>query len=339
MRIIIATGIYPPHIGGPAQYAKGLEEALSMNGIGVRVLTYRLERGLPTGLRHLLFFMRVLFALPRYDAVIALDTFSVGFSTVCAARLLGKKVIIRTGGDFLWEGYVERTGDKILLRNFYETTRRKWNLKERLIYRLTKWTLQNVNALVFSTKWQREIFEKAYNLDPKKSKIIENFYGSKLKSEDPRTNTRAKTFVAGTRSLKWKNLDTLERAFDEAKVKDPQLFLDTGNLPYEQFLDKIKHSYAVILVSLGDISPNMILDALRFGKPFILTRETGLYERLKDVGLFVDPLDRKDIESKILMLADSSKYEIYKRKSELYSFTHSFEEIAAEFLQILENKS
>jgi hypothetical protein len=32
MRIIIATGIYPPEVGGPALYAKGVKESLERAG-------------------------------------------------------------------------------------------------------------------------------------------------------------------------------------------------------------------------------------------------------------------------------------------------------------------
>lgn len=58
----------------------------------------------------------------------------------------------------------------------------------------------------------------------------------------------------------------------------------------------------------------MILEAIRFNKPFITTRETGIYERLKDVGLFVDPENTKDITEKILFLADPDNYASQKTR-------------------------
>ena len=63
MKILIATGIYPPDIGGPAQYARGVEEAWKKEGHEVKVLAFRLERKIPTGIRHLYYFFRVLFSL------------------------------------------------------------------------------------------------------------------------------------------------------------------------------------------------------------------------------------------------------------------------------------
>lgn len=177
MKIIIATGIYPPAIGGPAQYAKNLAEEFTQHSHRVRVLMYKLENYLPTGVRHLCFFLKMLLALPGVDFILALDTFSVGWPAVLAAKLCGKKIIIRTGGDFLWEGYVERTGDLVLLREFYQTRRDKWNGKERLIFKLTRWTLKNCSAVVFSSKWQKEIWLAPYELSGKRLRIIENCYG------------------------------------------------------------------------------------------------------------------------------------------------------------------
>ena len=55
MKILIATGIYPPDIGGPATYSKLLKEELSKRGLKVDILTYGpagISRKIPKGLRH-----------------------------------------------------------------------------------------------------------------------------------------------------------------------------------------------------------------------------------------------------------------------------------------------
>src|SRR5689334_19581708 len=121
MRILISTGIYPPKIGGPAQYSKNLKETLEKKGNRVSLKTFDIEDRLPTGVRHLYFFLKIIPALLASKAAIILDTYSVGFPTVLACKLFGKKGVIRTGGDFLWEQYVERTGKKVLLSDFYES--------------------------------------------------------------------------------------------------------------------------------------------------------------------------------------------------------------------------
>jgi hypothetical protein len=61
MKILIATGIYPPKIGGPAQYALNLKNEFEKMGHGVRVKTYGIEGKLPTGFRHLFFFFKIIY--------------------------------------------------------------------------------------------------------------------------------------------------------------------------------------------------------------------------------------------------------------------------------------
>lgn len=329
-KILICTGIYPPRVGGPAQYALEIEKEFKSQGHKVRVITYRLERFLPPLIRHELFFWRTLFLLPGVDLVIALDTFSVGWPAAMAARLMGKKIIVRVGGDFLWESYVERTGDLVLFSNFYRTRKDKLNWKERTVFGITLWTLHNMKAVIFSTAWQKRIFEEAYSLDSGKNFIVENFYGEKL----PPVQKKGRVFVAGTRQLKWKNLERLKAAFAEAQKVDPTISLDLSNAPYQEFLQKIREGYAVILTSLGDISPNMILDALRSNTPFVLTRENGLDDRLGSVGMRVDPENIDDIKRGILALADRATHAQQKAQVEGFRHAHNWQQITHEFLAV-----
>jgi len=333
MKIIIATGIYPPDIGGPAQYAKNLKVEFEGLGHQVKMLTYQLEKKMPTGVRHFWFFLRCLLTFPRSDLVIALDTFSVGLPAVMAAKIFGKKIIIRTGGDFLWEQFVERTGDLVLLKDFYQTRLDKLNLKEKIVFKLSRWTVCNVSRLIFSTDWQRKIWLSVYGFDEAKTTIVENYYGTKELSFPP----SEKNFLAGSRPLKWKNTARLEAAFNKTRIKNAKIVYDDTTKPFEKFMDKVAHCYAVILVSIGDISPNLILDAIRHNKPFILTKETGFYDKLKDIGLFVDPENIDDIADKILYLADEKNYVQCRKKIENFNFIHTWTQIADEFLVVCRN--
>ena len=60
MKILICTGIYPPEIGGPAQYAKNLSEFWQKEGHRVNVKVFSRFNFLPTGLRHLVYFFNIL---------------------------------------------------------------------------------------------------------------------------------------------------------------------------------------------------------------------------------------------------------------------------------------
>ncbi|MDP3763198.1 MAG: hypothetical protein Q8Q92_00860 [bacterium] len=330
MRILIATGIYPPEIGGPAEYAKNLKEVWSKYGHKVTVRVFSQFSFLPTGVRHLVYFCYILPAVLKADFILTLDTFSAALPSVLAAKMLGKKIMLRTGGDFLWESYVERTGESVLLIDFYKTCLDNFSIKERKVFKLIKFVLKNVNAIIWSTEWQKNIFMEPYKLMQQKHFIVENYYGPKVASQEP----VKKNFIAATRKLKWKNIDSVKKVFTQKEVTESGAILDTEIVPHDEFLDKLSHSYAVIIASLGDISPNTILDAIRSNKPFILTRENGLYNRIKDISLFIDPQNPEDIKNKVLWLAKPENYEEQKQKIERFTFTHTWEEIGREYLAV-----
>jgi glycosyltransferase involved in cell wall biosynthesis len=330
MRILISTGIYPPQIGGPAQYAFNLKKSFESMGHAVTVKTFGIERKLPTGIRHIFYFFKILPSVLLSNKIVVLDTFSAGFPTVLLAKIFGRETLLRTGGDFLWERYTERNKKKVLFKDFYNTEQQNFSLYEKIIFWVTKFTLKNASRVIFSTTWQMNIFSNAYDLEPRRLRIIENFYGAKEVSSEP----SSKTFLASTRKLVWKNLDMVKKVFDRVRdsYRDVDVFLD--ELPYESFLNKMKESYAVVLLSLGDISPNMILDAIRLNKPFVCTKENGLMDRIAGVGVYVDPLNEEEIIEAIKYLLIPENYKKEKQKIESFNFTHTWDEIAKDFLQI-----
>lgn len=333
MRITLVTGIYPPEIGGPAEYAENLSKVWIASGHIVSVKVFSSFNFFPTGVRHLVYFFYILPSVIRSDVIIALDTFSVALPAVVASLIFGKKIILRTGGDFLWEAYVERTGDLVLLKDFYNNSQSKISLKEKIIFKLIQFVLNKVSTVVWSTEWQKNIFMQPYGLQNQKHFIVENYYGEKSFG----VLATNKVFVGTTRNLKWKNLSMLKKVFQSEEIVYANAELDTTPLAHSEFLEKIKSSYAVVVASLGDISPNTILDAIMVGKPFIVTKETGLYERIKDVAVFVDPQSPEDIKEKVLWLNNEANYQMQKRKIEAFTFTHTWDEMAEEYLNIVKS--
>lgn len=339
MKILIASGIYPPDIGGPAQYARNLYETWKGQGHEVKVAAYRWERVAPSPLSNFLYLTKVLRKAWKADLVLVLDTWNAAVPTMIVCALLHKRYMIRTGGDRLWETYIERTGDLVLFKDFYSTRidagLTRLSFRERLIYKYGGMALRKATAVIFSTEWQKGIFEKAYGLDPKKDHIVENYCGDRLSP----VATENRKFLASTRILKWKNVELLKDAFHDAKAEIkrrglPDIDLDTSKAMYSNFIERMRNSYAVILVSLGDISPNMIFDAIQTGTPFILTKETGITNRVKDAALFVNPLDKQDIIDNIVWLSDPANRSVQAEKVRKVTFTHLWEEIAEEIMEI-----
>src|SRR3989339_689926 len=286
LNILICAGIYPPDIGGPAKYAKNLTDEFSRNGNKVKVLAYGMEKKMPIGARHFWYFLRTIFALPKADLIIGLDIFSTGFPAVLAGKIFGKKTILRVGGDFLWETYIESTGHLIKLKDFYEKQPRL-SLKFKIIALLQKFALKNTSALAFNTGWQKDFFEKIYKLNPRKNFIIENFYPEKSVVAERINKANEFNFLFAGRKIKFKNLKLLEEVFENLKSAGIKVRLDVvDNLTYEELQEKIKNSYAVITTSVSDFAPNFIVESLSYNKPFILTKECGLVKKLVGLGIF-----------------------------------------------------
>lgn len=332
MLILITTGIIFPEIGGPAKYVKNLARELEKLGFKVKILGYNIEKRLPLGIRHFLYFFRAFFYSIFADLIIGLDIFSTGFPAVLASKILKKKIILRVGGDFLWETYVERTGNLITLEKFYER-QPNLSLKHKIIAFLQKWTLKNASALAFNTSWQKNLFTKIYNLNPKKTFVIENFYPSKVK--DIKSDIKEKVFLFAGRKIKFKNLKLIEKIFEELKKEGKDVKLEiVDNLSHDDLQERIKKSYALIVPSISDFAPNFIIEGLAFDKLFILTKNCGLVEKFKDIGIFIDPFNKEDIKNKILFLSDEKNYKEYQKRIANFNFTHSWQEIAKEFIEI-----
>ncbi len=238
MNIILATGIYPPDIGGPATYVRHLAEELSKRGEDVTVLTYGMENGKLSPRRQsfagqgmengwkviqiskaggpLLRWRRYAQALKEYGS--AADIVECFSSVSCGiplkmAKLTKPKKILRLGGDFTWERYTD-LGRRRTLKDFTLTHRSLKFPMARL--------LKIFDHIVFSTQFQERLYEQAYRGMPKHS-VIENALPLPLPPEGEggrgdggvaRIHQKHDPFrlLYLGRFVKFKNLDRLLRA-------------------------------------------------------------------------------------------------------------------------------
>lgn len=328
MRIVIATGIYPPEVGGPSYYAVGLAEALKRVGHDVDVSTYGWLKKLPIGLRHVAYAFKLFPKALSADAVIALDTFSVAVPAALVCLVIRTPLVIRTGGDFLWEQYLERTNELIPFPHFYDVPH-PLSFKETWIFRLTRFALRH-SHIVFSTEMQRDVWLTPYDIDPARTHIIGNAVEPSLKSEEPRT----KNYLWHVRPIAVKNGARLHAAFTKAKTAHPDIVLEEGTMSKEKLLERMKSCYAVVLPSVTEISPNYILDALRFKKPFIMDKYSGLAKELGPYGTLVDPLDESGIARAIARLAEPEGYTEAKAKAARFSMVRTYDDVAKDFLAL-----
>lgn len=120
MKVVFATGIYPPDIGGPATYVSRLAPAVAARGHAVEVITYanrpepvggppdgipvrRVRRSQPLPLRYAAYFAAVRRGARGADVVFLQDPISSGLPGLAAARSLGLPAVLKVVGDLAWE--------------------------------------------------------------------------------------------------------------------------------------------------------------------------------------------------------------------------------------------
>ena len=117
MRILIASGIYPPEGGGPSIYSRAMARALVSMGHAVTVIAYgedkssmddgwrviRVSRRGGALIRYIRFFLSAWRALKSIDVVFMQGAVSEGLSTTLAASLRRVPTVLRVPGDYAWE--------------------------------------------------------------------------------------------------------------------------------------------------------------------------------------------------------------------------------------------
>lgn len=319
MKVVLATGIYPPEIGGPATHAQALAEEFAKRGNEVVIVTYVAKseiRNLKSETRWRVVsvskfgglvcrWRRYAKALKKHasdaDAVIAFSSVSTGVP-LWLARLKKPKKILRLGGDFFWERYTDHGGRKTL-RGFYTS--------RSFVFRCSSfvmgWILHQFDHIVFSTKFQEGIYEQQYKNLPSHF-VIENaspaISGQRSAIRIPHQPFRL-LFMG--RFVGFKNLPVLLEA---ASNLEGVTLTMVGDGPLLQKLEaksyKLKATFLppvhgeeklrmfaehdlLVLPSLTEISPNIALEARASGLPVLLTEETGLSGNLRQ-GMVVRDL-------------------------------------------------
>lgn len=318
-------------VGGPFQYGPRLKDEFQSLGHEVTLVSYgKIEKFLPIGLRHLYFLIKIIWPVFRADYILTLDTYSVGVPTIFVASMLNRKTIVRVGGDYFWSAYVNRTGEKISLREFYKSLP-KLSWKERVILSLTKKLLNRATFLAFNTEWQNKIWKDFYGFRQEKAGVIRNFIPKKKEFSAPQN----RDFIWAGRVIPEKNLETLKKVATRVSAKYTnfklKLVFDKG---HDEVLEILRTSYAAVSAAFSDICPNFILEAVSFNKPFIMTKETGFPEIYPQGGIFVDPFDEDAWVRAFETMLDNGSYNTLLRELKTLSPRHSWKDLAEEYLGI-----
>lgn len=253
MKVVFATGIFPPDIGGPATYVKGMAQALLSNGTAVEVVTYgadrqpcdpfpveRVSRDRPLPLRYTAFFLRVRDSLSRDGVVYLQDPVSSGLPGILAASSKRRPSVLKVVGDLAWE-----IGREMHL----------------LDDEIDVFQMKNYSALIMALKWAERFVAKratriitpsrylkelvmGWDIPAEKIDVVYNSTvpaeGNALSKEEARSSLGVDgdplLFSAG-RLAPWKGFDTLIDAMPDILGRRPNArLLIAGSGPEEESL-------------------------------------------------------------------------------------------------------
>lgn len=337
-KILITTPFFPPNVGGPAEHSKNIFDNFKLK-YNVEVVIFSRYLNLPTIIRHLFFLIEIFKKIRDKDLIFCFDSFSAAIPTILASIFCNKKVILRIGGDLVSEQYCEV--ELLSLDDFYKKLINKdikLNLKLKIKLYLQKFVIQKSYGIIFTSVWQKNIYDNYYKL-PKNIYIINNpLPNNKTILMNINNNEINKNlFLSITRNISFKNLSNLRKAFELAKKEKTELILETKNINKELLLKKMSLSRAYICASIYDISPNTVLESFSLNLPCILTKNTGFYELLKDKGVcrFIDPLNIEDIKNAIIEMTDDNEYFKYKNNLKNFIWTETWDSIYKKYDKII----
>ena len=171
-RVLIAAGLFPPDIGGPATYAAMVAKRLPEHGMAVTVLPYGEVRSVRKVFRHLMYTWRLWQQSKGTDVVYALDAMSVGWPALIVSRLRRIPLVVRLGGDYAWEQGSQRFGVTDTLDEFTKQGPKAYGWRVRLFAWLQRSVVKRAARVIVPSKYLRSIVIQWPGVNPNRIEVV-----------------------------------------------------------------------------------------------------------------------------------------------------------------------
>jgi glycosyltransferase involved in cell wall biosynthesis len=304
-KILIATGIYPPSVGGPATYSKLLNDELPKLGFGVEVLSFDEVRYLPKIIRHLVYFFKCLSRGFGVDIIFAQDPVSVGFPALFASRILGKRFILKVVGDYAWEQFqnesVKIKNQKFVTPEEFQT--QKFGLITEFRRKIERFVAKSADKIIVPSEYLKKIV-MMWGVKEEKIKVIYNSFdgvdipGSKEEIRKE-LGLNGKIILSAGRLVPWKGFDTLIKLMPEviSKFSDARLLIAGSGLD-EKSLKSLTRELGLDseVLFLGALSRANLLKHIKASDVFVLnTGYEGFSHLLLEVASAGIPIISTDV--------------------------------------------
>ncbi len=363
MKILIATGIYPPDIGGPATYSQLLREKLPERGIDVKILTFGEVRYLPKVIRHIVFFCKAIIRGQNADIIFAQDPVSVGLPSWLAAFIMRKKFFIRVAGDYAWEQAVQRHGISDSIDDFQN---KKYGLKTGFLRMIQKFVVGRAHTVFTPSIYFRNLVA-GWN---KRQKRVFHIYNGidLLPITQNKEETRGmfaipsdlRVLVSIGRLVPWKGFfslidvteqllkvfskyrlyiigtgpdkDTLQK-YISSKHLEHSVFL-TGAVPREKVFSYLVAADVFVLNTSFESFSFQIVEAMHAGTPIVSTNIGNISEIIDDgkEGILVTPNDQNALCGSIEKIIDNDSFRSKivtqaKEKLKMFSIENTLDQL------------
>lgn len=356
MRLLIATGLYPPESGGPATHTKMLEDALPKHGIEVEVVPFHIVRFLPPIIRHFVFAWYIFRKARHADVLLAQDTVSVGLPSALVARITRVPLIVRVPGDYAWEQGSQRFGVKDTLDEF-QTKRYGWRVG--LLRSLQRFTVRSAKRVVVPSAYLERIV-RSWGVEDRVV-LVHNGVDISVDTTRPERPS-SPVIVTSARLVQWKGISGLIEAvrnepswhlfiLGEGPARDSleREARESGALEHIHFLGSISHAEALgwygaadvfVLNSTYEGMSHVLVEAMAQGAPIIATAIGGNPELIEHeaTGLLVPLNDPSSLQMAIRRMLENKEFaQACGARAKLSSRNFSSEGIVDQWATLLHN--
>lgn len=266
MRIIIATPIYPPEIGGPATYTKELCAHLS-GAHNITVIAYTnsadafpntrlvpVGKGRPLPVRLGIFFLKLLRISKGTDVMYVQNAMAAGLPVALVHMLTGIPFVLKFVGDEAWERATQRHCTTKRLEEFMANP--DGGIKIRLMMMIQGFVLRRASVVTTPSEYLSEALIRTYGVQ--RENTVVNYNAAENAEIVPFPTARVTHQIATTaRLVAWKGVDGIIRALAILKKKFPDArLIVAGDGPEMENLKKVAvdNNVSDSVTFLGNIS-------------------------------------------------------------------------------------
>ncbi len=343
MKIILATPVYPPEIGGPATYIKGLARELcdtheivivayastSEKIVGTTLYTVSKRRWLL--IRLIKYLITIYKASRGADVIYVQNAMAAGLPAVLVGLMRNIPVVLKFVGDEAWERANQTGRTKKRLEEFLAAPEGGWRTTLRMW--IQGFVLRRADIVTAPSLYLRDALVRTYGV--KNESAFVNYNVAVIDAEAPfKATPVAHQIVTTARLTEWKGVDGIIRAVALLKEKYPdvrlvicgdgpemeklkQLAKDKGVESRVTFLGNVsraetwhqrKCSEVYVLNSTYEGLPHTALTSFAAGIPMVATNIPGTNEAVyhEKTGLLVEPGNDQSLANAVARLFDDA---------------------------------